>query len=147
MHTIHRSRERDDRGASALEFAFCLIPLMMVIAGIVNFGVVFAQQLSLDNATRAAARAGVVASGEDLDISARVEEEFAGALARGRAGAVGVTFPGTVANSCAESALGDVMIVRGEVTTQFLIPWLFPDSLLPNSVTLDSEAAFQCEYS
>ncbi len=87
MHTIHRSRERDDRGASALEFAFCLIPLMMVIAGIVNFGVVFAQQLSLDNATRAAARAGVVASGEDLDMPTVVVDEFAGALARDRADA------------------------------------------------------------
>ncbi len=34
-----------ERGASAVEFALTLIPLLMVIAGIVNFGLVFAQQL------------------------------------------------------------------------------------------------------
>ena len=42
-----------------------VIPLLMVIAGIVNFGVVFAQQLALDNAVRAGARAGVVDTGQD----------------------------------------------------------------------------------
>ena len=45
------------RGASAVEFALVVIPLLMVIAGIVNFGFVFAQQLALDNAVRAGARA------------------------------------------------------------------------------------------
>ncbi len=39
------------------------------------------------------------------------------------------------------------MVIRAETSTQFLIPWLFPDSLLPNSMNLVSEATFQCEYS
>ncbi|HEV2797576.1 MAG TPA: TadE/TadG family type IV pilus assembly protein, partial [Nocardioides sp.] len=56
---------RDERGVSAVEFALTLIPLLMVIAGIVNFGLVFAQQLSLDNAVRAGARAGVVQTGNN----------------------------------------------------------------------------------
>ena len=59
-----RTNDRTERGASAVEFALVVIPLLMVIAGIVNFGLVFAQQLALDNAVRAGARAGVVDTGK-----------------------------------------------------------------------------------
>ena len=140
-----RKDGRTERGAAAVEFALVLIPLMLVICGIVNFGVLFAQQLSLDNATRAAARAGVVDAG--VDVSARAEEEFNSALARGNAGPLAITFPGDAGPSCTDSDLGEVMVVRGVVTTNVLIPWLFPDTLLPGSFQLESEAAFQCEYS
>ena len=146
MH-IFKRRARDERGASAIEFAIVLLPLMMVIAGIVNFGVVFAQQLSLDNATRAAARAGVVDTDPVVNVTDRANDEFDAAIARSQAGALTITFPGAAGSSCDDSAFGSTMVVHGEVTSEFLIPWLFPESLLPGSVTLESEAAFQCEYS
>jgi Flp pilus assembly protein TadG len=140
-----RTNGRTERGAAAVEFAFIVIPLMLIICGIVNFGVIFAQQLSLDNATRAAARAAVVDSG--VDVTTRAQTEFNSALARGQAGALAITFPGGAGASCAGSDFGELMIVRGEVTTNVLIPWIFPETLLPGSFRLDSEAAFQCEYS
>ncbi len=59
----HALNDRTERGASAVEFALVVIPLLMIVAGIVNFGFVFAQQLALDNAVRAGARAGVVDRG------------------------------------------------------------------------------------
>ena len=140
-----RTKGRTERGAAAVEFAFIMIPLLLVICGIINFGVIFAQQLSLDNATRAAARAAVVDSG--AVVGDRVTEEFAGALARSSAGVVAVDLTDGVGATCDDSNLGDMMVVEATVTTNVLIPWLFPDTLLPSSIELDSKAAFQCEYS
>lgn len=141
-----RTNGRTERGAAAVEFAFIVIPLMFIICGIVNFGVIFAQQLSLDNATRAAARAAVVDA--DVDVTTRAQDEFESAIARDRAGALDITFPAPgVGATCADSELGNVMVVRGEVTTNVLIPWVFPDAVLPGSFDLESEAMFQCEYS
>ena len=145
MRAPERLRSRGERGAAAVEFAFVVVPLMLIICGIVNFGVIFAQQLSLDNATRAAARAGVVDAG--ADITQRAQDEFDAAVARGNAGTLGITFPAAVGGSCDGSAFGDVLTVRGEVTTEVLIPWVFPDSVLSDTFNLESEASFQCEYS
>ena len=71
--TTHRGRRRDERGVVAVEFALVVIPLLMIIAGIVNFGLVFAQQLALDNAVRAGARAGVVDAGRTPSAVAATE--------------------------------------------------------------------------
>lgn len=145
MHTIHRLRARDDRGAAAVEFALVLVPLLMVIAGIVNFGVVFAQQLALDNSVRAGARAGVVNAGKSP--TTETQNQFnSTALARSLAGTVAVSNPGGAGSTCKGSTFGANLVVRGTVTTKFLIPWPLPKSLLPKTVTLSSQAEFQCEY-
>ncbi len=49
------SRFRRDRGAVAVEFALVLIPLLIILMGIIDFGRAYNQQLSLS----AAAREGV----------------------------------------------------------------------------------------
>lgn len=145
MHIFHKQRARDDRGASAVEFALVLVPLLMVIAGIVNFGVVFAQQLALDNSVRAGARAGVVDTGKSP--TTETQNQFdSTALARSLAGTVGVTHPGGVGSTCENSTFGQNLVVRGTVRTNFLIPWPLPGSLVPRTVTLSSQAEFQCEY-
>jgi Flp pilus assembly protein TadG len=141
-----RRNGRTERGAAAVEFGFIVIPLMLIICGIVNFGVIFAQQLSLDNATRAAARAAVVDG--DVDVAARAQAEFNSAIVRDQAGALNITFPAPgVGATCAGSELGEVMVVRGEVESDVLIPWVFPETLLPGTFDLESEAMFQCEFS
>ena len=81
-------------------------------------------------------------------MTTRAQAEFDFALARGNAGTVGVMFPPPgVGPSCDNSDLGDLMVVRAEVTTEVIIPWILPDIVLPDSFNLESEAAFQCEYS
>lgn len=138
-------RTRDERGVSAVEFALTLIPLLMVIAGIVNFGLVFAQQLSLDNAVRAGARAGVVDTGlAPADVATQQWDDTA--IAQTQTSALAVSYPGAVGSTCEGSTFGQSMVVRGTVTSEFLIPWPFPGSVVPKQVTLSSQAEFQCEY-
>lgn len=55
-----RRQRRTDRGAAAVEFALVVPILLLVMIGIVNFGFVLAQQISLNNAARQAARYAVV---------------------------------------------------------------------------------------
>lgn len=136
---------RTERGASAVEFALVLIPLLMVIAGIVNFGLVFAQQLALDNSVRAGARAGVVETGNN-PVTVTTNQWNSSVIAKSQTGALTVTYPSGVGSTCKGSAFGQNMVVKGSVSSQFLIPWPLPSSVVPGSVTLTSQAEFQCEY-
>lgn len=57
---LGRRRERSQDGAAAVEFALIVPVLLLVVAGVMNFGFVFAQQISLNNAARQAVRYSVV---------------------------------------------------------------------------------------
>jgi Flp pilus assembly protein TadG len=52
---------RNDRGAAAVEFALVMPILLLLLFAIIIYGMVFAQDLSLSNSARQAARSGVVA--------------------------------------------------------------------------------------
>ena len=54
------SRQGGERGAAAVEFALIFPILMMLVFGIISFGIIFAQSLSLSNAARQASRAAVI---------------------------------------------------------------------------------------
>ncbi len=54
------NRQKDDRGAAAVEFALVLPILILIVFGIIEFGIAFAQQLSLNSGARQGARLGVV---------------------------------------------------------------------------------------
>ena len=136
---------RDERGVSAVEFALTLIPLLMVIAGIVNFGLVFAQQLSLDNAVRAGARAGVVQTGNN-PTTITTNQWNSTAIAQTQTSGFVVSYPGAVGSTCKSRTFGQRMVVQGNVPTKFLIPWPLPGSVVPKQITLSSKAEFQCEY-
>src|SRR6478736_2719682 len=53
-------RRRPERGASAVEFALVLPVLFLIIGAIIDFGFIFAQQISFNTSARDAARAGVL---------------------------------------------------------------------------------------
>lgn len=118
-----------------------LIPLLMILGGIVNFGVAFGQQLALDNAVRQAARAAVVDAGGDV-VAIAVTEFDNSALAA--TDTPTITFPGAI-STCEDSDFGQSLTVAGDVTTEFLFPWMLPG--LPDEIDIHSEAEFQCEYS
>ena len=54
------ARRGVETGASAVEFALVMPILMLIVFGIIVYGMVFAQSLSLSNSARQAARSGVV---------------------------------------------------------------------------------------
>lgn len=145
MRLRTRTNGRTERGASAVEFALVMIPLLVVVAGIVNFGFVFAQQLALDNAVRAGARAGVVDTGKVPAVVA-TDEWNNTAIAKSQTSGLTMTYPGAVGSTCDGSNFGDSLVLRGTVESKFLFPWPLPGSVVPKTVTLSSQAEFQCEY-
>ncbi|WP_181905883.1 TadE/TadG family type IV pilus assembly protein [Microbacterium bovistercoris] len=56
---------RNERGAAAVEFAFIMLPLMLIVLGIIQFGLLFNAQVSVSNAAREAARVMAIQEGED----------------------------------------------------------------------------------
>jgi Flp pilus assembly protein TadG len=59
-HGAPTRRQRGERGSSAVEFALVVPVLLLLVFGIINFGLVMAQKASLSNAARAGARYGTV---------------------------------------------------------------------------------------
>lgn len=54
------SRARRDDGAAAVEFALVSTLVFLLLFGLINFGIIFSQQLTLNNAVREGARKAVV---------------------------------------------------------------------------------------
>jgi Flp pilus assembly protein TadG len=51
---------RDQRGGSAVEFAIVLLVLLLIVFGIIEFGLIFYNQQVITNASREGARYGIV---------------------------------------------------------------------------------------
>lgn len=141
MRESRQRRRRSEGGAAAVEFALVVLPLLLIIGGIINFGVAFANQISLDNAVRQAARAGVVDVTPAPNLSTIVNNEYR---------PIGVDRNPTVTtplrSSCTDSVFGASLQVRATVRTDFLFPWPVPDAVLSDTIQLTSQAEFQCEF-
>jgi Flp pilus assembly protein TadG len=61
---------RDESGAAAIEFALVLPPLLLVVFGIVNFGLAYHQQIQLSGAAREGARTMAITDDPALTIAA-----------------------------------------------------------------------------
>ena len=143
----HRRRRGQEDGASAVEFALVVPILLVLFLGIVNFGIVLAQQLSLSNSARQAARFAVV------DVEGRtcgqIEEE-----ARAAAETIGMepgdpTYAlagatGTCERPCAGSTGTTDLTVTLTYHSQFMVPLPIPG--FPSGVDIDGEGVFRCEY-
>lgn len=142
MRTLLSRRRRGERGAAAVEFALIVIPLLMILGGIVNFGMAFSQKLALDNAVRQAARAAVVDVGTDVTAAATTSFNDTVIAAQGEVATI--TFGGGL-TTCDGSAFGDRIKVVGTFKSKFMFPWMLPGA--PSSMTWTSTGEFQCEYS
>lgn len=144
-------RRRDQRaredGAQAVEFALVLPILLLVVFGIITFGIIFAQQLALGNAAGQAARSGVVGERTCGEI---VAEAAANAVTLAMPSAseeveVIVSRDGVPCSSdatipCEGSDPGDNVEVRASFVSAPLVPLL-------GDVTLNGTGVFRCEFS
>ena len=156
-----------DRGASAVEFALVLPLLMLIVFGIVDFGVLFSQQLTLNNAVRAGARSGVVV-GQVLDcpgIRSKVQGDLSGLAMDPSTVSVRVTMltasgtsdttacggsyllpsstDGSGSIPCQGSAPGTSLVVEAQYPSS--VPVSLPP--FPTTMTLSARAVYVCEFS
>lgn len=145
--------DRPERGASAVEFALVVPIFIMLVFGIISFGMVFAQELGLSNGARQAARFGVVdgrTCGE-LTTEARNAASTLGMAAsdvtvvvkRGTTDATATVICGTsTAKPCAGSTAGQSLFVTTSFPSRIMIP-----PVITRNVTLTEKGIFRCEYS
>jgi Flp pilus assembly protein TadG len=79
-----KSSVKSERGAELIEFAVVLPILVFIIAGIVDFGMMFRTYEAVTNAAREGARVGVLPGYEEPDVQNRVDQYL---TASGLAGA------------------------------------------------------------
>ena len=165
-----RGRGRlDERGAAAVEFALVLPILLVIVFGIVNYGMLFAAQLGLSSAARDAARAGVVqqSSGSGMtcqqiatqargDVTALGVSPDAVAVSVSTSPDLGATCTlsagSTTVTGSPSSATSKAMCTGSSGSGQLQVDLSYvaksPVPLVPpSSMTLHAQGGFQCEYS
>ena len=169
VRTPGSSRRRvGEQGASAVEFALVLPVLVTIVGAIIDFGFIFAQQITFNTAARDAARSAVVKdfSGSRLTCAQIATRARAGATTT--AGAVGAnptqvavtvtgnggscslaagsTSPsGTTVYPCAGSGESTATSTSTTVTITYASSPPFPVPFM-GPVNLTARGDFQCEY-
>lgn len=133
-------RTRDDRGAAAVEFALVAPFLILLIFAAIDFGVIFAQNLAMNNAARDAARLGAV---EETPCTEIDDAAANGATSLGLDGA-DVDWEYTC-GACEGSDPGTSFEVTGSHDSELLVPLPLPG--FPDTVSLTAHGEFKCEYS
>ena len=82
----------NERGAELLEFAFALPILLLVLAGIIDFAILFQRYEVVTNAAREGARVGILPDYAETDITNRVNAYLAAAGLTGTAPAPTVDY-------------------------------------------------------
>ena len=146
-------RGRDERGAVAVEFAFVVLPLMVMFFGIMGFGFLFSQQLALSHGAREAARFASVASYNNNSWVPRTCSEVE---ARAREAAQSMAIPDTskvaVAVTRSDGSCGSPGVCSGAASSTSVKVRLDYDSglvlpFLPWDGKVSAEGVFRCEYS
>lgn len=151
-------RRRDASGAAAVEFALLAPIFIMVVFGIISFGLVFAQQLGLSNGARQAARGGVVKGATCAQIYAQAQDAAGTIGMSGSSVTVTITRGATSASAtnpcgatpatsstqpCAGSTAGDSVYVKTAYTSQLIIPPV----IFKSSYPINATGAYECEFS
>jgi Flp pilus assembly protein TadG len=146
MRKRSHTHGRTERGASAVEFALVVPFLILLIIGMVNFGVVLSQQLSLSNAARQAARYAVVDGPTCADVETQARDAL-GAPGLTRTGPAFVLTGGGCPKPCAGSATRADQNVT--VTLRYASTWVvpFPVPGFGSGMNLEGKGKFRCEFS
>lgn len=111
-------RSTRDRGAAAVEFAIILPLLLILVAGIVDFGRLFYAEIIVSNAAREGVR--MAAMGMEGSAQARVD-----------AASPSLALVGAVVGEACSSTSGAAVGVSYRVTTTAPFTWLLLDAFAP----------------
>jgi Flp pilus assembly protein TadG len=131
-----RAHDRHERGAAAVEFAIVLPLLILLVFGIVQFGLLYNRQQGLHAAAREGARLGSLPQTTESEIQDRVMDALDGVPFDS---SPSISVSPSSSKPC-ENRSGATVVVTVEATTNVDIPlWDNP------SVTLTGRGEFRCE--
>lgn len=131
-------RRLQDSGASLAEFALVLPVLVMLVFGIVEFGIAFTKAQAIEAAAREGARLASIEASTYADVNARVNDALTGIPMSGPP-TVGVTVDG--APSTCLNQPGKAVTVTVSATHLINIPLVVSNY----AVNLNGTAVFRCE--
>ncbi len=143
---------RDQRGASAVEFALVVPFLLLIVFGIIVYGMVFAQTLSLSNSARQAARSGVIEGTTCAQITSLAQDNASTIGMSGSSATVSVKRGLTAATAVAAcSGGGTIQPCKTQaVGTNVYVTLTFspssPVPLIPLPSTLTGRGVYRCEF-
>jgi len=155
MRSGATQRNHDQAGASAVEFALVAPIFIILVFGVISFGIVFAQNLALGNGAREAARSAVVENRTCGQIRTTATDaansiamqgaDVTVSIKRGQSAATATNAcsGGDTVKPCAGSAAGDSIYVRLDFTSHLIIPL----ALVRDSYPISGKGVFRCEFS
>lgn len=137
MHSF-RHRNRDQRGAAAVELAIVLPILILLVFGIIQWSIYFNRLQGLQAAAREGARVAALPQTTQADVDAKVVSALAGVLPTTQSPVITVS-PGS-GNPCDLRASDARVTVTVKANTNLDIPlWG------SQTVTLTGKGEFKCE--
>jgi Flp pilus assembly protein TadG len=140
---VKSTKINDQKGAIAVEFAFVLPLLIVLLVGIMEFGLILYNQQVITNACREGTRAGIVARSPRLDLTAitKVVNDYSQAhlVTFGNA-----TSAVTAINNGSGTSFGDDLTVTVTYEYDFLVLSKFISSLT-GGLTLSAQTVMKYE--
>ena len=134
----------DQRGASAVEFAIVLPLLVIFVFGIIEFGIIFYDKAMVTNASREAARKGILFRDPRVSVSEiqSVVDNYCSdkMITFGDSTSLTTTVP---SGECVNH--NDQLIVNVSFQYDFLLIPNFLGGALPNSITIGAVTEMRCE--
>jgi Flp pilus assembly protein TadG len=133
-----RLRAPADRGQALVEFAFVILPVLLILVGIIQFGLLFGANVTLTNAAREGARAGTIYVYDNGHNKEWNDAARCGAIAEAATNAFGMLAPSyphfsiTLSGGKCPTPSGDTQ-VNGDMTVSYCASMGDPNDPCPAS--------------
>jgi Flp pilus assembly protein TadG len=136
-------RGSDQEGQALVEFAVLSTPLFLILLGAIQFGFIYATQITVVNMARDGARTaayyGTTEPSSDTDVLAAIKGD-AGALSTATPAPLSITVsPATQASRTAGSAIK----VTVTYSQTIIFPWVMPGNV--NTITVTQSAIYHSQ--
>jgi Flp pilus assembly protein TadG len=127
-----------ERGQALAEFSFVLVPVLLILVGIIQFGLLFGANVTLTNAAREGARAGTIYIYDRSHTKAWNDAARCGAIVEATTNAFGMLatsaprFAFTLSGGSCPTPVGDAQ-TNGDVRISYCATMGEPDDPCPDS--------------